>query len=267
MRIESNDDSLWQVGLDAVLDIKADDMVRPFLFMLCAAVSVAIVTKGGEINLPPAATMRMGAALMLWMLLTLLLKNSLVRLSLRWTKKGDAAKVETTQKSTRLDHALAYMHSQPTVIRHAVLAPFAALIALAILTNGRFVTSQYWRADAADLTAINDLAPVILALLFILFVVDSVQYQFARRTRMRKRAATHAPPYLDVDAHLSSEIEKQVRVWAQANGISFSLAVEHLVALGLADVHLQQFYEDGEWELSFSESRPQQMREEVLLWI
>jgi len=265
MRTDSNHDALWRVVLDTVLDMKGGAIVRPFILIACAAVSVAIVTAGGEITLPPAATMQMGAALMLWMLMTLLLKNSLVRLSLRWTKKGDAAKVETDEKSTRLDHALAYMHSQPAVIRQVVLAPFAALIALAILTNGRFATVQYWRVEAADLAAINDLAPVILALLFTLFVIDSVQYQLARRERMGKRAATHAPH--DLDGHLSPEIEQQVRAWAQANRISFSLAVEHLVALGLADVHLQQVCADREWELSFSESRLQQMQEEVRLWI
>ena len=265
MRTESNDDTVWRVAMDMVLNMKLSELVRPFIRIVCAAVSVAIVTKGGEINLPPAATIRMGAALMLWMLLTLLLKNSLVRLSLRWTKKGDAAKAETTQKSTRLDHALAYMHRQPTVVRHAVLAPFAVLIALAILTNGRFVTSQYWRADAADLTAINDLAPVILALLFTLFVVDSVQDQFARRASMRKRAATHASPVLD--EHLSPRIEQQVMAWAQTEGLSFSLAVEHLLAVGLADMQLKQFDDEVLWNLSLPEPDIINQQGEVWLWI
>ena len=260
MRVEPNDDPLWHMAIDMLLDMKLSELVRPFLFILCTTVAVAIVTTGGEINLPPAATMWMGAALMLWMLLTLLLKNSLVRLSRRWTKKADAARAETTRKSTRWDHVLAYMHRQPPVVRHAVLTSLAALIALAILTDGRFVTAQYWRLEASDLAAIHDLSPAILVLLFALFVVDSVQDQFARRASMWK-----ALPVLD--EHLSPEIEQQVRAWAQTEGISFSLAVEHLLALGLADMQLKQFHEEMKWELSFSEPNIAKMRAEVRRWI
>jgi len=275
MRTESNDDSLWRVGRDTVLDVKAADMVRLFVFIACAAVSVAIVTAGGEINLPPAATMRMGAVLTLWMLLTLLLKNSLLWLSMLWSKKAEAMKEERyADRQTRLDMyhkpawleaALAYLPVRPYQIHRLFISLFSALIALAIVTDGRFVTVQYWRVDASDLAAINALVPFILMLMGGLFIKDVMPYQLARWTRVKKRAAVNVHPYLD--AHLSPEIEQQVRVWAQANGISFSLAVEHLVALGLADVHLQQFYEDREWDLSFSESRLQQMGEEVWLWI
>ncbi len=275
MRTESNDDSLWRVGRDTVLDVKAADMVRLFVFIACAAVSVAIVTAGGEINLPPAATMRMGAVLTLWMLLTLLLKNSLLWLSMLWSKKAEAMKEERyADRQTRLDMyhkpawleaALAYLPVRSYQIHRLFISLFSALIALAIVTDGRFATAQYWRVDASDLTAINALVPFILMLMGGLFIKDVMPYQLARWTRVKKRAAVNVHPYLD--AHLSPEIEQQVRVWAQANGISFSLAVEHLVALGLADVHLQQFYEDREWKLSFSESRLQQMGEEVWLWI
>jgi len=265
MRVESNENTVWRVAVDSVLDWESGALVRPFLFIVCAAVATAIVTSGGEITLPPAATMQVAAALTLWALLTVVVKNSLVRLSLRWTRKADAAKAEMDEKTTRLDDVLAQMHRQPTVIRHAVLTSLAALIALAILTNGRFVTSAYWRADPADLTAIHDLAPVMLALLFALFVVDSVQYQLARQERMWKRAATDAPP--DLDEHLSPQIEQQVMVWAQGEGVSFSLAVEHLLALGLAELHLKQFHEEMKWQLSFSEPNIAKMRAEVRRWI
>jgi len=265
MRTKSNDDTVWRVAMGMILDMKLSELVRPFLFILCAAVSVAIVTRGGEITLPPAATMRMGAALTLWALVTLVVKNSLVWLSLHWTKRANAADAETAQKPTRLNHALAYMHSQPPVIRHAVLTSLAALIALAILTNGRFVISQYWRADAADLTAIHDLAPVILALLFALFVIDSVQDQFARRSSMRKRATTHAPSVLD--EHLSPRIEQQVMAWAQGEGFSFSLAVEHLLALGVAEMRLKQFDDEVLWNLSLPEPDIANQQGEVWIWI
>ena len=66
---------------------------------------------------------------------------------------------------------------------------------------------------------------------------------------------------------LSPQIEQQVRAWAQAEGISFSLAVEHLLALGLADMHLKQFHEEMKWQRSFSEPNIAKMREEVRLWI
>jgi uncharacterized membrane protein len=265
MRVEPNENTVWRVAMDSVLDWESGALVRPFLFIVCAAVATAIVTTGGEIALPPAVTMQVGAALTVWVLLTVVVKNSLVWLSLRWTRKADAAKAETDEKPTRFDQALAYMHRQPTVIRHAVFAPFAALIALAILTDGRFATGHYWRADASVLTALNDLAPVILALTFTLFVVDGVQSQFARHASMRKRAAMHAAHVLD--EHLSPEIEQQVRTWAQREGISFSLAVEHLLALGVAEMHLKQFTDEMLWDPSFPEPDLANQWGEVWRWI